>query len=313
MIETKTETKKLTGKPIKKVSTRSKKDRNIALFISFVGPVFLVFALIVILPFLMGIYYSLTDWNGVTDKLKWVGFANYKYIFTEDKDFFASFFLTAKYTLAAVILTNIIGFVLALILTQSLKTRNILRTIFFMPNLIGGLLLGFIWQFIFNQGLVSVGQLIKSDFLQQSFLGTSTGAFWAIVIVAVWQGAGYIMVIYIAALQGVPNELIEAAKVDGANRWQVLHKITIPMVAPAVTVCLFLTISWSFKLFDTNLSLTNGGPFGSTQMLALNIYNEAFTNNRYGVGEAKAIIFFVVVAFISILQVYLSKKREVEV
>jgi len=313
MIETKSETEKLIVKRIKTISPRVKKIRNTTSFLGFVGPVFLVFAVIVIVPFIMGIYYSLTDWNGVTDKLKWVGFANYKYIFKEDKDFLASFLLTTKYTLAAVILTNIIGFVLALIVTQALKTRNILRTIFFMPNLIGGLLLGFIWQFIFNQGLVSVGQMIKSDFLQQSFLGTSTGAFWAIVIVAVWQGAGYIMVIYIAALQGVPNELIEAAKIDGANRWQVLHKITIPMVAPGITVCLFLTISWSFKIFDTNLSLTNGGPFGSTQMLALNIYNEAFTNNRYGVGEAKAIIFFVVVALISILQVYLSKKREVEV
>jgi raffinose/stachyose/melibiose transport system permease protein len=312
MIETKSETDKLIGKSIKTKSSRVKKIRNASSFLAFVGPVFLVFAVIVIVPFIMGIYYSLTDWNGVTDKLKWVGFDNYKYIFKEDKDFHSSFWLTIKYTLAAVILTNIIGFVLALIVTQSIKTRNILRTIFFMPNLIGGILLGFIWQFIFNQGLVSVGELIKSDFLQQSFLGTSTGAFWAIVIVAVWQGAGYIMVIYVAALQGVPHELIESANIDGANRWQVLRKITIPMVAPAVTVCLFLTISWSFKIFDTNLSLTNGGPFGSTQMLALNIYNEAFTNNRYGVGEAKAIIFFVVVAIISILQVYLSKKREVE-
>lgn len=286
--------------------------RNALNFLSFVGPVYLVFAAIVLVPFFMGIYYSFTDWNGITGHMKMVGFENYKYIFKEDPSFMNSFKLTAKYTIIAVILTNLIGFGLALLVTQSLKTRNILRTIFFMPNLIGGLLLGFIWQFIFNQGLISLGSILKIKFLETAMLGTAGGAFWAIIIVAVWQGAGYIMVIYVAALQGVPSELIEAAKVDGASRFQVLRKITIPMVAPAVTVCLFLTISWSFKIFDTNLSLTGGGPFGSTEMLAYNIYKEAFTNNNFGIGEAKAIVFFVVVAIITIIQVSLSKKREVE-
>lgn len=281
-------------------------------FLSFVGPVYLVFAAIVIVPFIMGIYYSFTDWNGITGHIKMVGLENYQYIFKEDLAFRAAFRLTAKYTLYAVILTNIVGFGLALLVTQALKTSNILRTIFFMPNLIGGLLLGFIWQFIFNQGLISLGSTLKIKFLETAMLGTADGAFWAIIIVAVWQGAGYIMVIYVAALQGVPSELIEAAKVDGASRFQVLRKITIPMVAPAITICLFLTISWSFKIFDTNLSLTGGGPFGSTEMLAFNIYKEAFTNNNFGIGEAKAIVFFVVVAAITVVQVYLSKKREVE-
>jgi raffinose/stachyose/melibiose transport system permease protein len=296
----------------KKTKKSLKKLKNAFNFLSFVGPVYLVFAAIVIVPFFMGVYYSFTDWNGITGQIKMTGLDNYKYIFKEDLAFKNAFKLTAKYTLVAVILTNIIGFGLALLVTQALKTRNILRTIFFMPNLIGGLLLGYIWQFIFNQGLISLGSVLKINFLETAMLGTANGAFWAIVIVAVWQGAGYIMVIYVAALQGVPSELIEAAKVDGANRFQVLRKITIPMVAPAVTVCLFLTISWSFKIFDTNLSLTEGGPFGSTEMLAINIYKEAFTNNNYGIGEAKAIVFFLVVAAITIVQVYLSKKREVE-
>jgi len=299
------EKQRVTSAGIKKL----KKALN---FFSFVGPVYLVFIAIVLVPFIMGIYYSFTDWNGITGHIKMVGLENYKYIFKDDLAFIASFKLTAKYTLIAVILTNIVGFGLALLVTQALKSRNILRTIFFMPNLIGGLLLGFIWQFIFNQGLISLGSTLKLKFLETAMLGTANGAFWAIVIVAVWQGAGYIMVIYVAALQGVPNDLIEAAKIDGANRFQVLKKITIPMVAPAVTVCLFLTISWSFKIFDTNLSLTGGGPFGSTEMLAYNIYKEAFTNNNFGIGEAKAIVFFVVVSIITVVQVYLSKKREVE-
>ncbi|WP_088042793.1 carbohydrate ABC transporter permease [Bacillus sp. EAC] len=292
--------------------TQNKKLKKSLSFLSFVGPVYLVFAAIVLVPFIMGIYYSFTDWNGITGHIKMVGLENYKYIFKEDLAFIQSFKLTVKYTLYAVILTNIVGFGLALLVTQALKTRNILRTIFFMPNLIGGLLLGFIWQFIFNQGLISLGSILKIKLLETAMLGTANGAFWAIIIVAVWQGAGYIMVIYVAALQGVPSDLIEAAKVDGASRFQVLRKITIPMVAPAITVCLFLTISWSFKIFDTNLSLTGGGPFGSTEMLAYNIYKEAFTNNNFGIGEAKAIIFFVVVAVITMVQVYLSKKREVE-
>ncbi|PGL72726.1 ABC transporter permease [Bacillus sp. AFS055030] len=260
----------------------------------------------------MGLYYSFTNWNGVVGNIQYVGFDNYKYIFTQDADFKRSFIITTKYTFFAVILTNLIGFGLALLVTKGLKTRNILRTIFFLPNLIGGLLLGFIWQFIFNKGLTSLGAALGIDSLMQSLLGTANGAFWAIIIVAIWQGAGYIMIIYVAALQGVPQELIEAAQVDGADRFTTLRKIIIPMVAPAVTVCLFLTISWSFKVFDQNLSLTGGGPFKSTEMLALNIYTEAFVNNRYGLGEAKAIVFFVVVAAISILQVYITKKREVE-
>lgn len=295
-----------------KVSNR-KKRRNSGSFIVFVGPAFLVFAALVLVPFLMGLYYSFTNWNGVVGNIQYVGFDNYKYIFTQDADFKQSFIITTKYTFFAVILTNLIGFGLALLVTKGLKSRNILRTIFFLPNLIGGLLLGFIWQFIFNKGLTSLGAALGIDSLMQSLLGTAKGAFWAIIIVAIWQGAGYIMIIYVAALQGVPQELIEAAQVDGADRFTTLRKIIIPMVAPAVTVCLFLTISWSFKVFDQNLSLTGGGPFKSTEMLALNIYTEAFVNNRYGLGEAKAIVFFIVVAAISILQVYITKKREVEV
>ncbi|MBO0959743.1 sugar ABC transporter permease [Neobacillus sp. MM2021_6] len=295
------------------VSLKNKKKlKDAGLFALFVGPVFLAFTLIVLVPFFTGIYYSFTDWNGITGNIKWVGLDNFKYLFTEDKQFQQSFLLTTKYTVVAIILTNMIGFGLALLVTQKLKTSNVLRTVFFMPNMVGGLLLGFIWQFIFVKGFASLGELTGIPFFELAWLGDAKTAFWGIVIVSVWQGAGYIMIIYIAALQNVPQELIEAAKIDGANRWQILRHITMPLVAPAVTICLFLTTASSFKIFDANLSLTNGGPFKSTEMLALNIYTEAFVNNRYGIGEAKALIFFIVVAAITILQVTISKKREVE-
>ncbi|MDF2787280.1 MAG: sugar transporter permease [Neobacillus sp.] len=289
-----------------------KKWKDAGLFTLFVGPVLLAFILIVLIPFFTGIYYAFTDWNGVTGSVKWVGLDNFKYLFTEDKQFQQSFILTTKYTVVAIILTNLIGFGLALLVAQKLKTKNVLRTVFFMPNLIGGLILGFIWQFIFVKGFVSIGQLTGIPLFELAWLGDAKTAFWGIVIVSVWQGAGYIMIIYIAALQNVPQELIEAARIDGANRFQVLRHITMPLVAPAVTICLFLTTASSFKVFDANLSLTNGGPFKSTEMLALNIYTEAFVNNRYGIGEAKALIFFIVVAAITVLQVTISKKKEVE-
>ncbi|QTL47392.1 carbohydrate ABC transporter permease [Priestia aryabhattai] len=295
------------------VNTKKRKNlKNAGLFALFVGPALLAFCVIVLIPFFTGIYYSFTDWNGVNGTINWVGLDNFKYLFTEDKQFQQSFWITTKYTVVAIILTNVVGFVLAILVTQMLKTRNILRAVFFMPNLIGGLLLGFVWQFIFVKGFASIGQITGISLFELPWLGDAKTAFWGIVIVSVWQGAGYIMLIYTAALQNVPQELIEAAKIDGASRWQILRHITIPMVAPAVTVCLFLTISWSFKVFDVNLSLTNGGPFKSTEMLALNIYTEAFVNNRYGLGEAKALIFFIVVAAITIIQVTYTKKKEVE-
>ncbi len=295
------------------INTKKRKNlKNAGLFALFVGPALLAFCVIVLIPFFTGIYYSFTDWNGVNGTINWVGLDNFKYLFTQDKQFQQSFWITTKYTVVAIILTNVVGFVLAILVTQMLKTRNILRTVFFMPNLIGGLLLGFVWQFIFVKGFASIGQITGISLFELPWLGDAKTAFWGIVIVSVWQGAGYIMLIYTAALQNVPQELIEAAKIDGASRWQILRHITIPMVAPAVTVCLFLTISWSFKVFDVNLSLTNGGPFKSTEMLALNIYTEAFVNNRYGLGEAKALIFFIVVAAITIIQVTYTKKKEVE-
>jgi raffinose/stachyose/melibiose transport system permease protein len=278
----------------------------------FVGPVTIFFLLIMIIPFLLGMYYSFTDWNGVAGTVNWVGFDNFQKIFTNDADFWSSFWFTIRFTVVGVLLTNIVGFFLAYLLTKKLKTRNVLRTIFFMPNVIGGLLLGFIWQFIFVKGFSTVGDMTGWSFFNLPWLGDETTGFWGITMVFVWQSAGYLMVVYIASLTNVSKEVLEAAEIDGATRMQVLRSIILPLIMPAITVCLFLAISWSFKMFDLNLSLTKGGPFKSTESVALNIYAEAFQNNRYGLGTAKSLIFFIVVAIITLIQVRVTKSKEVE-
>ncbi|MGN7763160.1 carbohydrate ABC transporter permease [Paenibacillus sp. 22594] len=278
----------------------------------FVGPALLFFTLITIIPFLMGMYYSFTDWNGVSGNVGWVGIDNFKAIFTNDPDFWSSFWFTVRFTVLGVVLTNVVGFFLAYLLTKPLKTRNMLRTIFFMPNVIGGLLLGFIWQFIFIKGFATMGDVTGWSFFNLPWLGDATTGFWAIVMVFVWQSSGYLMVIYIASLSNVSKEVLEAAEIDGATRMQVLRNIIVPLIMPAVTIGLFLAISWSFKMFDLNLSLTKGGPFKSTESVAMNIYNEAFLNNRYGLGTAKALLFFLIVAIITVIQVRVTKSKEVE-
>ncbi|WP_235848606.1 carbohydrate ABC transporter permease [Litchfieldia alkalitelluris] len=281
-------------------------------YAAFVGPALLFFLVIQIIPFFMGIYYSFTSWNGVSSTVEWVGLENYIKIFSNDRQFMESFLFTTKFMFAAVIISNLIGFSLALLLNAALKTRNILRTVYFIPNVIGGLLLGFIWQFIFVKGFASIGAITNIPFFKLAWLGDEKTAFWGIVIVFAWQISGYMMVIYIAALQGLDTNLLEAAKIDGANSWTILRKIIIPLILPAFTICFFLTISMAFKIFDLNLSLTGGGPFNSTQSVAINIYQEAFQNNRYGLGTAKSILFFLVVAIFTTVQVLATKKREVE-
>ncbi|WP_435922249.1 carbohydrate ABC transporter permease [Paenibacillus sp. DYY-L-2] len=291
---------------------QGKKLSQVGQQVFFVGPAILFFTLVMIIPFLMGMYYSFTDWNGVSGEVTWVGFDNFVKIFNGDPDFWKSFWFTVRFTVIGVLLTNLVGFFLAYFLTKPLKTRSVLRTIFFMPNVIGGLLLGFIWQFIFIKGFATLGDSTGWSFFQLPWLGDATTGFWAIVMVFVWQSSGYLMVIYIASLSNVSKEVLEAAEIDGASRFQVLRSIIAPLIMPAVTVSLFLAISWSFKMFDLNLSLTKGGPFKSTESVALNIYNEAFLNNRYGLGTAKALLFFVIVAIISLIQVRITKSKEVE-
>ncbi len=278
----------------------------------FIGPAVLFFTVILVIPFFMSLYYPFTEWNGVSTTVTWIGIENYKKIMFNDPDYYKSFLFTFRYAIVSVVLTNVVGFLLALLLTQALKLRNILRTIFFMPNVIGGLLLGFIWSFIFVKGFASIGDMTGWAFFNLPWLGDAPTAFWGLIIVTVWKGAGYVMVIYIAGLTNVPKDLIEASRIDGATRLQVLYRITLPLIMPSITVCLFLTLSWGFKVFDLIMSLTKGGPFNSTESVSLNIYQEAFRNNALGLGSAKAVIFFLIVALITIIQVTVTKKREVE-
>ncbi|MBB3110729.1 raffinose/stachyose/melibiose transport system permease protein [Paenibacillus phyllosphaerae] len=279
----------------------------------FVGPGLLFFTLIVILPFFMGFYYTFTSWDGMDmDHAKWVGLDNLKRIFTEDDRFWSAFWFTSKFTVAAVAVTNLVSFVLAMLLTQNLKLKGVLRTIFFLPNVIGGLLLGYIWYFIFVRGFSTIGEATGIGFFNLQWLGTPATGFWGIVIVFVWQTAGYMMLIYIAAILNVPKELMEAARIDGAGAWRILRSVTLPLIMPAITICLFLTTSNAFKMFDLNLSLTGGGPGNATESIALNIYREGLVNGRYGLGTAKAMIFFFGVALITLTQVWVTKKKEVE-
>jgi raffinose/stachyose/melibiose transport system permease protein len=293
-----------------KKPTIKKKSKNNLSYWAFVGPSVFAFTLVIFIPLILGIYYSFTDWNGISSQINFVGFENYIKAFS-DEGFRSSFFFTTKFTIAAVIVINIIGFGLALLVTRESRISNLLRTVFFMPNLIGGLILGFIWQFIFVNVFNGLGQALGQEWMM-GWLSNEITGFWGMVIIVSWQMAGYVMVVYVAGLQNVPPELNEAAKIDGANWWQRLRNITIPMVKPAFTISLFLTLSNSFKLFDQNLALTNGGPGNATQMLALNIYQTAFTLNKINLAQAKAVIFFVIVAVIGLVQVYLTKKDEVE-
>lgn len=263
----------------------------------------------VIIPLLYGTVYSFTNWNGLK-ATEFIGFQNYIDLFKEE-EFRASLWFTIKFTVVSVILLNFLGLGLALLVTTKIKTNNLLRTIFFMPNLIGGLILGFIWQFIFISAFSSLGELIGAEGLQ-GWLSTTETGFWGLVILSSWQWAGYIMIIYIAYLENIPGELLEAAEIDGANAFQRFKHITFPLVAPAFTVSMFLTISHSFKIYDQNLSLTGGGPFNSTQMVAMEIYKTAFSENQMALAQSKGIIFLIIVAVVSLTQTYFNKKREVD-
>jgi len=275
----------------------------------FLAPVLISLGLVVVIPFLSGLYFSFTDWDGLTSST-FVGLSNYIELF-HNKSFLNALWFTIKISVVLVVLINIFGLLLSMLVTRKLKSSSFLRTIFFMPNLIGGLILGFIWQFIFLNVFSHIGNSLGIDSLQ-GWLSTSGTGFWGIVILTIWQMSGYIMIIYIAYIQNIPNELIEAADIDGASAWQKFRHVTFPLVAPAFTVSMFLTLSNSFQIYDQNLSLTDGGPYDSTQMLAMDIVKTAYNQNDMSLAQAKGVIFFIIVAIIALSQVYYNKKREVD-
>lgn len=269
----------------------------------FMLPTLVAFIIGFVWPFLWGIYLSFfkfktlrfTEFNGIN---------NYINAFS-DETFLNAFTFTAIFTVVAVLLINLFSFALALALTSKIKGTTVFRTIFFMPNLIGGIVLAYVWKYILNE-------IIHLMFDSQLVLETSYG-FWSLIILLCWQQIGYMMIIYIAGLQSVPNEYVEAAKIDGASKWQILTKITIPTVMPSITICLFLSLTNSFKLFDQNLALTGGSPNKTTEMMALNIYNSFYqSSTNMGVGQAKAVVFFVIVVVISLLQLYFTKRKEMQ-
>lgn len=280
--------------------------------ILFLFPLLVAFSITVIIPFIFGIFYSLTDWNGIKFE-NFIGFQNYMTMF-KSRDYVYSLVITLVFSIINIIMVNVGAFSLALLCTSGVKARNFYRTAFFVPNLIGGIVLGYVWQFIFNRVLTTL-------FAESLSMLTSPNlAILAIIIVSTWQYAGYIMMIYVTGLQSVPKDVLEASGVDGASSLITLLKIKMPIIANTFTVCIFLTLVNSFKQFDLNLAITNGGPSRilngtailSTEFLALNIYKTAISKNQYALGQTKAVVFFIILAIVSLTQVAISKKKEVE-
>lgn len=269
----------------------------------FVAPTGIAFTIAFLLPFLIGIYLSFASFTTITDA-EWVGLENYGRVFDESQGFTNSFQFTLLIVIVAIISVNVFAFAIARLLTQKLRGTNFFRSVFFMPNLIGGIVLGYTWQSMINAVLANYGTTIISRW-EYGFVG--------LILLINWQQVGYMMIIYIAGLQAVPPELTEAAEIDGATRWQTLRHVTIPVIMPTITICVFLTLSNSFKMFDQNLALTNGAPQAKTEMVALNIVNTMFARmGQEGVGQAKAVVFVIIVVVIAFLQLRATRSREVE-
>ena len=289
-------------------------------FCVFALPGLFCFLAVVMVPFIYGIYLTLTDWNGVSSVKNFVGLSNFAAVM-RDAQFWKSLLLTFKYVIAVVVLVNVIAFLLAYILTRGIKGQNFFRAGFFTPNLIGGIVLGYIWQILLNGILSALGKPLLALNATYGFWGliilmcwlsTPNKAFAALVLVSVWQLAGYMILIYVAGFMGLSEDVLEAASIDGASGWVKMKNIILPLMMSSVTICLFLTLSRAFMVYDVNLSLTGGAPYGTTEMAAMHVYEKAFTSRQFGVGQAEAFILFIIVACISGIQVYTTKKREVE-
>jgi raffinose/stachyose/melibiose transport system permease protein len=279
-------------------------------FLKFAGVPLAIFIVVLIVPFVNGFYYTFTDWDGFkTDKF--VGLTNYTDSLGEP-EFWSTLRFTALFVVVSLILVNVVAFGLALIVTSKLKSKNFLRTFFFVPNLIGGVVLGVIWQFIFNSALVSLAEKYNWELFKESWLQDTHKAFWALIIVTVWQSSGYMMIVYITGLISIENEVIEASQIDGASPLRTLFSIKIPLMAQAFTIALFLTLRSGFMAYDVNVALTGGGPFRTTELISLHIFQDAFAEGDFGTGQAKAVIMFLIVALAALVQVTVSKRYEVQ-
>ncbi len=280
--------------------------------IIFLGVPALLFLFVILIPLVMSIFYSFTDWDGISKSVHLVGLYNYKQIFTGQTQFTKSIAFTAGMAAVNTIITMVAGVGLAALLTSHMPASGLFRSIFFLPNTLGGIVLGYIWRFIFLIGFTFLGKQIGWTFFQIEWLASFPTAFLALAIVSIWQSIGYVMVIMIAALVGVPASLCESARIDGANDWNIFTKIKLPYCMPYLTVCFFWVIAQSFKMFDLNTALTAGGPYGSTASMAFQIYRDAFSSNQYGLANAEGFIFFVMIFVITTFQLYLSKQKEAD-
>ncbi len=288
--------------------SQSKRTKSFTKFLSFGAAPLIIFIGVLVYPFMQGLFLTFTDWDGF-DYTKVEGIQNYKDSLT-DPHFWTTMAFTLKFVVVSVILVNLVAFGLALLVTSKLRSSNLFRTFFFIPNLIGGVVLGVIWQFIFNTAITSVARKFNIPFFQDSWLNDTNKAFWALIIVTVWQASGYMMIIYITGLISIEPEVVEAATVDGASPFKLLTAIKIPLMAQAFTISLFLTMRNGFMAYDVNLALTGGGPFRTTELISMHIFQEAFAFGNFGTGQAKAVLMFILVAFAALVQVAVSKRME---
>jgi len=284
--------------------------RAIKKFMKFAGIPLAIFSVVLVVPFVNGVYYTFTDWDGF-EVTKLVGFSNYKKSF-QDPTFWSTLRFTALFVVVSLILVNAVAFGLALIVTSKLRSKNILRTFFFVPNLVGGVVLGVIWQFIFNSAIVALANKYDWEPLKQSWLQDTNKAFWALIIVTVWQSSGYMMIVYITGLISIETDVLEASQIDGASPIRTLFTIKIPLMAQAFTIALFLTLRGGFMAYDVNVALTGGGPFRTTELISLHIFQDAFANGNFGTGQSKAVVMFLIVALAALAQVTISKRYEVQ-
>jgi len=284
--------------------------RSTKKFLKFALTPLVIFTVVLVVPFVNGFYYTFTDWDGF-EITKLVGFNNYTKSF-QDPTFWSTLRFTALFVLVSLIAVNVVAFGLALIVTSKLKSRNILRTFFFVPNLIGGVVLGVIWQFIFNSALVSLANKYDWTLFKESWLQDTNKAFWALIIVTVWQSSGYMMIVYITGLVSIENDVLEASQIDGASPLRTLLSIKVPLMAQAFTIALFLTLRSGFMAYDVNVALTGGGPFRTTELISLHIFQDAFANGNFGTGQSKAVVMFLIVALAALVQVTISKRYEVQ-
>ena len=292
-------------KEVQVISARKTKK-----FLKFAGIPLVIFTIVLVVPFVNGFYYTFTDWDGF-EVTKLVGFENYADSFADPK-FWVTLRFTALFVVVSLVLVNVVAFGLALIVTSKLRSKNILRTFFFVPNLIGGVVLGVIWQFIFNSAIVSLANKYDVELFKESWLQDTNKAFWALIIVTVWQSSGYMMIVYITGLVSIENDVLEASQIDGASPARTLFLIKIPLMAQAFTIALFLTLRSGFMAYDVNVALTDGGPFRTTELISLHIFQDAFLEGDFGTGQSKAVVMFLVVALAALVQVTISKRYEVQ-